>query len=318
MLEFDTKILLRSYQYYAYPIGIIFSNTNYGENVLLNKFTNVFCGENLQYYECGYREWDCFYISEKNIKEEQLINTLINSIYNENYIDLNLNEFFVPHRRASGKFNFIHNSLIIGYDLIKEIFIIAGYDENQILNKTEISFNEIIKAVFSHNKNAKLTLIKIKEDFIEIIEETKIVEDLLEYCLSNVPNKILKFEGFNTFKFGIEAYIKIEKLIEKYKNVEELLVNDIYFIYEHKNLIMKKLNYLFNKNIISKDIIDKYKLIVKESQLIKNIYIKFWFIRDENYFFKIKERITFLILKERGIMDEVKIILEDYLINKTK
>lgn len=82
-LKFLTSGLIKSYQYYAYPINIILSKYNKQEDkLLLNFFTNVFRGKSMQYYESNYQKWDCFNIKKltvyKNSKLQYQIELVLN------------------------------------------------------------------------------------------------------------------------------------------------------------------------------------------------------------------------------------------------
>ncbi|HII4398138.1 hypothetical protein WHY64_16005 (plasmid) [Clostridium perfringens] len=295
LLKFDTNIKIKSYQYYSFPIGIISANTDYCNEILINKFTNIFMGENLQYYENEYFSWENFIVKKIRANKENLIDILIKYICNDYYINININEFFIKSRKAYKLKNVIHDCLIIGYDLNNKYLILVGNDKNGMLNKEFVDFNLFIKATNFIDENVDLTLIKLKKNFKEITNKEKLIKDLTEYFFAIEPRKRISFEDYNTFKFGIDAY---KKFIEYYKDKSEFLINDIYFIYEQKYIFSKKLLFLFEQGIIPEKVIEYYKIILKKSEQIKNLYIKFFITKQKKYIEKIKIKLNELLIIE--------------------
>ncbi|NGT49195.1 hypothetical protein G6Z17_09225, partial [Clostridium perfringens] len=228
ILKFDNNIKIKSYQYYSFPIGIIAANTNFYENILINKFNNIFIGASFQYYESEYFDWEIFNVKKIEVNKKKIIIEIIKYICMDFYININVNEFFIKSRYAYKNIDNIHDCLIIGYDLENEIFIIVGNDENGMLSKTSINFEEFYKSVNFQGEYINLIAINLKEDFIENINKEKLIEGLIQYCLGDKPTNELGIRDYNNLKFGINAYKEFLKNIQDYNECSEFLINDIY------------------------------------------------------------------------------------------
>lgn len=312
-LKFLTSGLIKSYQYYAYPINIILSKYNKQEDkLLLNFFTNVFRGKSMQYYESNYQKWDCFNIKKLTVYKNLFINQLMKLIDDNIYIHITkVNEYYIPNRRAFNKYNYIHDLLVIGYNKLEETFLIAGFNENNNFMKTEVKFTQMLSSCFYESNYTELILISVKENYNYIINTNKIKKELKRYISCEVLN--MSEYKLDEYTFGFDAYKKLNKDLKLYSegNTDSMpgIIQDIYFIYEHKQIIYYKLQYLCTNNIIPLDILEEFSLIKEESNIIKNLFIKFIITKNSNYIKRISLRLDSLLKKEEKILKKLNLII---------
>lgn len=265
-LPYDLNPFLKSYQYYAYPLGILKSNSSYYyEYCLLNKFSNVFFASNMQFYVDEYKFWNVFEINQIiDINMENFKEKIINEIDNNSYLHiLNIDEFYIPSRAATFNFHFLHDILIVGYD--ENTVISVGYNSKGEFNKEKIDFNKLIMA---YTEKTIINVIKIKNIQLDI-DINEILVNLDQYFSSQKINKLFKTQydifDFNKWEFGLKS---MEILIKKIREKDQWFYHNLLICIELKRLILykiKKIEYL----IYYPDIINVYSDIVRKYENIR-------------------------------------------------
>ena len=279
-VQFSHKNFIKSYHYYSFPLGILASNQNLYKNWILGKFINIFCGEVLQYDEKYYGEWDIF--EEKIYKnlylydKREISNFLKNGILNNYAIHLwEINEKYIPNSIAYNRFDYKHDILIIGYDNLSKLIKIVSTDRTRNLVESDISL-ELINKSFTNNTSGRI--FKIKEGILPNVNDNEIISNIREYICPNNKNKIKYYDNTLNHKkdliSGIYALDKFASIL-KNKIYTKNYINSIILINEHKKNLFYNLNHLHKRKIIDKILIDKYKEIVKLSNILKYQYIKF-------------------------------------------
>jgi hypothetical protein len=77
-------------------------------------------------------------------------NFIMNCINHKSYFYAAFDEFHVPHRPSYGNRHFYHDFMIYGYDSIQKEYMLLGYTDRRIFEKTKISFAQFEKAFFSY------------------------------------------------------------------------------------------------------------------------------------------------------------------------
>ncbi|EGT0690055.1 hypothetical protein ACSW9V_15255 (plasmid) [Clostridium perfringens] len=305
-LNFDSNIPIRSYQFYLYPLGIISANSMYASEFILNRFTNIFYGESIQYYEKPYNDWGILKVDNIfNITRQNFIDTIINKINNGYFIHLKfINEFFLPDTLAFNKWNSKHDLLITGYDDEKKYLYTVFYNKDRIVKKYKNTFEEILNAAFYFEKNIEIECIKVNKNFSEEVDIKLIIEDLKIYLSSKNPNKNVKLTP-REYSYGIECYLSLSSTMKYINDFKIGLVNDVYFIYEHTKVIFDKLKYLKDKNIIENIHLDEYEKILKKATTIKNLFVKLLITKKEKYFNRVSDLLREFSDEENKVLTKI-------------
>lgn len=291
-LNFDSNVSIRSYQFYLYPLGIISANSMYASEFILNRFTNIFYGESIQYYEKPYNDWGILKVDNiSNITRQNFINTIINKINEGYFIHLKfINEFFLPDTLAFNKGNNKHDLLITGYDDENQYLYTVFYNKDRLVKKYKNTFEEILNSAFYFEKNIEIECIKVNKNFSEEVNAKLIIDDLKIYLSSKNPNKNVKLTP-REYSYGIDCYWGLSSNMKCMNDFKKGFVNDVYFVYEHTQIIFEKLKYLEDKNIIKNIDLDEYENILKKATTIKNLFVKLLITKKEEYF----NRVSFLL-----------------------
>jgi len=212
-----------------------------------------------------------------------IIKFIERAIDNEKYIQLMLNEKYVPDRPTYDVVDFAHLNLIYGYDDEKEILYLMGYNADGYYISSEITFDEFYKAVSSGIPDAD----KVKEDYITLISisspdfKYEINIDLIITFLQDYLN------GYNTYKryglinappdnriFGINIY---DCFIE---NIDAVIYNKriIYSFLEHKFLMVKRIEYLYQNGVYAEsdynELNNIFTAVYKSTEKLQNMIFK--------------------------------------------
>ena len=190
------------------------------------------------------------------------------SIDNDIYIVLNINEQFLPHRQAYQKEYFRHDILIVGYDDEAETYITVGIDENMHYRKVMYSFLNIEKAYYSMQSewDYEIFLFRFNKEYCYKMNKEKIKLQLENYCKAKNPNiryleEFLKNQN-NTIEFvsnnyvgdfyGIRVYdYLINKIRKQYKLFGTIQEADKLGVLE-----LRSLNVLMTHDKIIKNMLD--------------------------------------------------------------
>ncbi len=318
-LGFRTNILVKSYQYYAFPIGILLSGFDMEEpELLVYFFTDIFMSDRLQYYDSHYRKWDCLIVNDIKLYKNNFIDGLIDLINNEEYAYLPfVDEYYIPNRSSFSKKKLIHDLLISGYNIVNQAFSIIGFDNEHRFRKSEVSFNQLISSCFSDDEYVSVVSIRSKRGFNFEIEYGRLISEFQSYILSkkldmsNYSNDNNYYFGFNSYKMFYKKFKEESIAGDIFEKMKYHFLRDIYFSYEHKNMIYYKLIYMCNNNILSRNIDKIYKEIVYNISIIKNIYIKFIITNNYIYIDKVQTKFKNILKTEERILDKILTQIEN-------
>jgi len=224
------------------------------------------------------------------------------------YVQIRLDEYYVPERWAFQSTHFEHDNLIYGYD--KENFYLLGYNVHMI--SSLIDLDSMIKSCTSKHK-----IIRYKMHINEhpmIFKKENLINSMKEY-LMGVDSGIHSSHIISQRK-GIYG-IHILEMLYKEEKEKELLISDIrvsHLIYEHCMMMSERIRFLVSRGYIAKEedqtyCLNQCKEIVKTAQVIRNLVIKYSFSGGErnSIFDMMKE----LYMHEKTFYSQLIHILND-------
>lgn len=306
ILSITTNIPIKTYNNIAYPLSIIFSNCQYANDWLFfNSFLLKYGTEvndvtlNLPYNI----DWDCF---EKNIMDQDNsdINDVIEKLKDNQYVYLAVDERFILNRSAFQSKTFIHDVLIYGFDDIKQLFYIVGFDKQHKYTCQQISFANLSSAItsaknfsfdpysyefFGAQNNFSL---KLK---LPLFNNFKINYNILNQLITShlIGKEFYSHRGYLCYS-GLQIYKKVlkdkEALID-YRNWN-IIKEHTQFIFQY---MYDRFPQLFGEVLNPNSLIDitnlclqlslKYKLDKKESTMQRLRHTVELLYEQEKYFF---------------------------------
>lgn len=218
------------------------------------------------------------------------------------YIELNLDEFYIPQRPYTQKIHFLHPNLVYGYDL-EHVYVLGILDGKPSTSK--VTFEDF-NASFSYFKPSNSVVYEI--DYVK----SKYTFDIIEFkhsikaYLASKPDNLQIYNlshhlnNVDELIFGIAIYDELMTPL----GIEVLLQDRrvAYLLYEHKNCMCERLHFLKDRGFVcTKD----YQLLVGEmtelkqkANLLLNLILKHMAKPSVQIEEKLKERLLELKLLE--------------------
>lgn len=208
--------------------------------------------------------------------DNDIVDIIISFLEDGNYVDIKLDEYYVPERSAYQRNSRIHSNLIYGYDYSNSSFYIAGYANGDIFKKSLLSFDNFRHA-FNRNTDNKIDLIKLHPYYNYKINSQIIKKQLLDHlnsvdtlaCLSMNRN----FES--RIVYGLNVY---DSLIKNF-STSQYDIRPLHVVYEHKKIMVMRLKHLYESDyfldgIIYKFLYNEYKNLEQLALITRNLQLK--------------------------------------------
>lgn len=283
------------YQHHAYPLSIIPSHKDHFEWFLCN-YTKLACIKSDFHSHWG--PVNFFYSNDnlmtfcpllesntlsKNLlcNSNDIINFIINSIDNDQYIVTYVNEYYIPNRRAFNNFHNSHDIFIFGYDLNQQLFQVAGFTDNREYSITEVKFSSMREALIYFDQSTGFTLDRQDELILLNVNHDSSFEFSKELVLVNIKDYLeSKNSSLNTICNNEYAYgLEVNNYIYHYiKSINESMdVRILHILWEHKKNMVLLINYLNNNVFINNlhSIYEEYQVIQKNVLILRNCTLKY-------------------------------------------
>ncbi|GBF75599.1 hypothetical protein PA598K_04017 [Paenibacillus sp. 598K] len=177
-----------------------------------------------------------------------IIDLIISFLEDGNYVDVDLNEFYVPDRRAYQKYERPHTNLIYGYDREKKVFDLVGYASGNLFRTSKLTFAQLRSALMrSHDNN--ILLLKIHPYYNYGLNTKMIKRQLADHLNSTdiLAHASISRNYEPNISYGLAAY---DCLIENYP-LHQRDIRPLHVVYEHKKLMQIRLTHLHCEGAIN-------------------------------------------------------------------
>lgn len=250
-----------------------------------------------------------------NITDEKIINLFSELIEKNYYINLGLNEYYIPGRSSYKKKEFIHANFVYGVDKKRKLFKLLGFDNTLIYD--EISFCNFFHAIQRKiTATSKINLYKYDSKSyphkFNLPNTIKMLEAYLNgwNIVAISSTKILMIDNEQECYYGINI---LDQIINQ-KNYLYNFIEDrriMYQVCEHIEIIINMMEFLKHIYLLSEkiyqNVFDQFICLRKNGNIILNIILKNKIAKVTNIDVKVKE----LLIKYKN--DECKAI-EDLII----
>lgn len=190
----------------------------------------------------------------------------ISHLNHDDYIDVDLDEFYLENTMSYQKEHFVHPNLIYGYDSEKKCFLSAGIDRDGYLHHREFRFESLKPAIESRSSD-RLDLIRYDPVYADYPLNIDLIRELiLEYL--NEADSLYRFDAWvprhSKKFFGIGIYDSFINRLDVFIKDERI----IYFISEHFMLMMNRLRFLHRRGKISDT---GFQNLYQESEKLYNL-----------------------------------------------
>lgn len=263
---------------------------------------------------------------------EYLIESINEGIYNYVLLD----QCF----RGDGKSNdYIHQSLIYGYDLREKKFYIADHFNVSKFSFMKVDFDEVerafnnvdelFKGKFSPHKTFQREVSIIhaielqecdyrfdKELFIGFLKEYLLPEK--SYGRMYSLSTLLYFgELEDCYKeyYGMDCYEMLKRYLNKLMEDDNKVYKDLRvfsFLKDHKTLMRHRVEYLIENKIIdeSNNLLDRIRAIEEYAVVMLNVFLKYYLSNDNKNVAKIIKALDSIKQQEKKFIEDLIDIME--------
>lgn len=212
-------------------------------------------------------------------KTDSFVESIIKMLNQGFYFYGVINEFYVPYRIATKKKYFLHDFLVSGYDIEQKSFIIYGYGEHKIYQRTMISFDDFEKGIESvHSGEELMCFFKTKKNVTYDFDLKRVYNNILDYLYSRNITCNAEAKGDNTV-YGISVYTRLYNELKGDKQYLDLRWFRI--LWEHKKCMRERIALLKKHGIrIAKEIEEGYSHIVDNHEILFRIAMKYTTTKD--------------------------------------
>lgn len=223
------------------------------------------------------------------------------------YVSGRINEFYVPKRRAEGRYDKRHDFYLNGYDDSEGCFYLSGYTSEGRYDIVNIPYENFVRGLTLQQKDCfnVLNFCKLKDYYSFEVDVKKIKMLLEDYisarCSFEKPSGIFK-KDISSFYFGTGVYDGLIK--NTVKDNKRLDLRIFRMLLEHKSCMIKRFDVLAEEGICIDDSIKtKYQELVRLQAMVFNIAMKYKLKPS-------KELLENISQKSRYIKDEEMKLLE--------
>lgn len=239
-----------------------------------------------------------------------ILDFIVNTVDNGQYIYLNLDEFYIPKRNAYKDKHFSHDCLIYGYDMGKREIYLYGFDISNQLNMTEISFDDFVLAYENIELIEKeltyINLYKLRKGCKYKLNLDIIIEQLKEYFEGrNSSNRFSMLRETWERAYGIDFYTHINDYILSCESEKiKMDIRIFHFLYEHKYIMKRRIEYLLKTSTITEcNLLNFWNEITEEALIIRNKAIKSNLLNEYKYS-NLNASIQLLGKKEKAVLEK--------------
>lgn len=217
------------------------------------------------------------------------------------YIMIVLDEQYIPGMAAFQRWHFLHDSLLIGYNDEKQVFMLYGRFDDENMHISEVPYSNIEKAASRGSWSFILKYVSKSNEHLDI---SLIRTELSHYLYSSPSSK--KKKGT---KYGITAVKSLGKcLISQYQQFGYIDYRYTRGLLEQKNLMFNMCQYLVNNGYpLTEDLLQYSKSVTESASIIHMLALKAKVKSDRDYNLSalMKKHFFIIVDSERRYLPEL-------------
>ena len=309
------------YQFYAYPLAIILNHeeaypwfySNYIQVAFDKEFKSPvpFCFYMYDHTICPWLKVQKLQRDLIKFTNQDIIDFVIKSLNENYYVYLNVDEYYIPDRRTYKKRHFSHDILVYGYDINSETFDVLGFNKNVSFKSSKVSFSEFRKSYLYleniENECNQVYLYKFNPEGEYEFNKKLVIESLEDYLHSrNTSEKFsMLLEPWERF-YGMESYKQLYNYFEALIQGEVYIdIRNTHILWEHKKVMASRINFMLENQIIETKIYQDAKKIEDRALIIRNMFVKYSLVKDNDIILKIVDRLEGLKNDEEKLIKDL-------------
>lgn len=315
--------------HHAYTLEILLNYDDYLPGfhmnyIQINFLKSRFANENIHYldyftFPLTKQPWlnrETIPLDELVKQELSICDFIVDSIKQDHYVRINVDEYYIPNRRAYNQRHFNHQLQINGYNCCAKFFHVSGFDKNHSYTNHTVEFIDLEKAIVNNLSTVHFELIK-REENTHCEFDINIVYELLSHYLnaenSNIVYPTQQKRVENDLYWGMDIYKGLKSYIDHLLNKDALYdIRPWHLLWEHKKAMLLRIKYLQENGYLPKAsiIYDDYRIIEQNALLLRNIFLKYGTTHDDKLVKRIFDSIDLIVTKEHETINKLLLQLQ--------
>lgn len=279
---------LLSYMHHSICFSMIDLNQPSEENWFISNFINLKCPLDLptnrnrtldfkhETFFSAYEYLFSIQVIHKNIignYNTGVIGFLMDRINEKNYIELMVNEYYIPESASYLKEDYSHNIFIYGYSQSERYFQ-TKYMKNGVFSDARLDFN-VVQEAFAHaNGTAEWS------QYSKIYKKKNQQYDFNYDRFQSYVNDYIHSKGNygeQNERYGLGCY---DLILDYFDHLERGLttadIRVLHFLWEHKKSMSYKISYLSHHKILSinHELVHHFKEMERDALVLRNFHLK--------------------------------------------
>ena len=339
ILPINPKPPIVGYNYHAFPLAILSAGSAY-LNWFYCQYIQLFCsaffpdsgptrrepekGKFDFYRHVVYQQHLCPYLDIQwvnqdlvNAAYDDIVRFVVQSVGQDYYVQLIVDEFYIPAARSYRRTHFSHDILVVGFDLHRQLLRVLGYDRSHKFGQFDVRFSDLRRAYGARkDRPAKIWLARHEPaaDFgfdVELVkEQLHEFAHSLKPCLRHReieqnPGKLAGGDVYGLATYGVlqEKCLKVAGS-GKGKRFD---IRPFHILMEHKRCMVWRLRFMVEKGYLAagEGFVQAYQRPETTASVLRMMMIKYRLQPRAELLARAAARLRALEDAERSIIRQV-------------
>ena len=241
------------------------------------------------------------------------VDFVIDAIDDGLYVQMDVDEFYIPHKELYHNHHYTRELLIYGYDTHNQTLTTIGFDAKGNYTSSEVPFSDFeqahINSISRNEQDCRVRMFKYLDHAYYEFDLEIMLEQLQDYLYAvNTSQRFRSFARVKNYAYGLATYRVIQKYLSfAAKNASDINRLIFHTLWEHKKCMQERLNFLEQHGFLSPSfaLSMAYEGIKKETEKLRAMSFKYVLTKDAEIPGRMTKLIDIIASDEKSILDRV-------------
>lgn len=261
--------------------------------------------------------------STMSIIKRNIVDFVRDCVLDGYYVNLNVDEHFIPERSVYHKSHLSHDVLIHGYNPQEETFQLLGFTDKQTFASTSVSLRDFEQAyanidhIDDHQAVCnRIFLFKWNESGRYDFDLTLVQETLEDYLLSRNTSTRFRMVSppWNHCAYGMETYSCLQQYYEQLLDGKTSYdVRHVHSLWEHKKVMASRIKYMQEQTPYldeSDHLLASFEELERKALNARNLMLKYYMKKETETLVKIMNYLEEMEAQERVSIEKLLEVLK--------
>ncbi len=233
---------------------------------------------------------------------------------NENlYIQMDVDEFYIPHKELYNRHHYTRELLIYGYDSLNQTLKTLGFNAEGNYTSNNVSFRQFeeahINSISNNEQDCRVFMFRYIDNAQYEFDLNAVLEQLQDYLYAvNTSKRFRSLAPVKNYAYGLATYRVIQNyLLFKADNASDINRITFHTLWEHKKCMTERLNFLEQHGFLSSSfgLQMAYESVEKKTQQLRAMSFKYVLTKDTAIVERMVELINIIASEEKQILVRV-------------